>query len=570
MTLWYGREMLGPHNGRGLEYLMAGDQSYCSSSAWGNTRKYHGLFVYKGNVYFSAVDEQVNGVRISRQQYKGTPDDNSPGNCFSFSLYPPSWVFFVDDVIVKKTIRFTDGPTITYDFAGEADFLVRPLIVERPVNQVIRNPNVEFEYDENCVRWCDTVIEGDLPFTPEPVTYWNVWYEREKERGYDPVEDLISPGFFSRRVSNGSVSLRCFRKDQPVLSEKALPEPHSFLDWLDRAADTFCHNDEIYAGYHWFTESWGRDSAISVTGFLIDRGKKKGAQGVLGHLAGRITGGVIPNRFPDNYHSSDASLWFIHALKRYHDRWGNDPFLRSMVPAITEILGQYPASPVAHLDRSLISVAPRSTWMDTTFTPREGKPVEINALWVNALTWAESLGITVPVPAGDAMREFKKFWNEESRCLYDRIDPVDPSIRPNQVIALAFGLVDRDQASAALSTVSKTLLTPYGLRTLSPLDSRYQGHFNGDGSYHNGCVWPWLTGWFTEALIRNGMPHSKIAPLLAPVLAHIREAGAGYVSELFDGDFPYSPGGCIAQAWSVAEISRACRMVFLPEKTDRA
>ncbi|MEI6841336.1 MAG: amylo-alpha-1,6-glucosidase, partial [Methanomicrobiales archaeon] len=112
-----------------------------------------------------------------------------------------------------------------------------------------------------------------------------------------------------------------------------------------------------------------------------------------------------------------------------------------------------------------------------------------------------------------------------------------------------------------------SLLTPYGLRTLSPHDPRYIGHFNGDGSYHNGCVWPWLTGWFTEALIRNGMHRSKIAPMLAPVLSHIREAGAGYISEIFDGDFPYSPGGCIAQAWSVAEISRACRMVFLPRET---
>lgn len=570
MTLWYGREILTPRTGRGLEYLMAGDQSYCSSSVFGNTRKYHGLLVHEGTVYFSALDEQVNGVRISGQEYQGASPDDSPGNCFSFSLYPPSWVFFLDDVIVKKTLTFTNGITITYDITGDADLCIRPLIANRSVNQVIRNPHVEFEPGENSVRWCDTVLEGDMPFTPEPVTYWNVWYEREKERGYDPVEDVLSPGYFSRHVSNGTVSLRCSRRDQVVSPESKAPEPHSFLEWLDRAAGTFCHHDEIYAGYHWFTESWGRDSAISVTGLLIERGNIKAAQRVLRRLAGKMTGGVIPNRFPDNYHTSDASLWFIHALSRYQRQWGNDAFLHSMVPAITEILDQYPASPVAHLDHNLISVAPRSTWMDTSFTPREGKPVEINALWVHALTWAETLGITPPVPVGSARLEFKKFWNEDSLCLYDRIDPVDPSIRPNQVIALALGLVDSDQASAALATVSKVLLTPYGLRTLSPNDSRYIGHFNGDGSYHNGCVWPWLTGWFTEALINNGTPRSKIAPLLAPVLSHIREAGAGYISEIFDGDFPYTPGGCIAQAWSVAEISRAYRMVFLPITTDGA
>ena len=567
MTIRYGREMLAPRAGRGLEYLMAGDQSYCSSSVYGNTRKYHGLLVHRGTVYLSALDEQVNGVWVSGLQYEGTPHDSGPGNCFSFSLYPPSWVFWIDDVIVKKTITFNGGPTITYDITGEADIFIRPLIANRSVNQVIRNPHVEFEHDGNCVRWCGSVLDGDFPFTPAPETYWNVWYERERERGYEPVEDLISPGFFSRHVSNGQVSLRCFREDQAIVLEKETPALHSFQEWLDRAADTFCHGDEIYAGYHWFTESWGRDSAISVTGLLIDRGNKKGAQQVLRRLADKMTGGVIPNRFPDNYHTSDASLWFIHALSRYQRRWGDDGFILSMVPVVAEVLAQYPASPVAQLDHSLISVAPRSTWMDTTFTPREGKPVEINALWVHALTWAETLGITPPVPVESAVSAFKKFWNEDSLCLYDRIDPVDPSLRPNQVIALALGLVDRDQASAALATVSKSLLTPYGLRTLSPHDPRYIGHFNGDGSYHNGCVWPWLTGWFTEALIRNGMHRSKIAPMLAPVLSHIREAGAGYISEIFDGDFPYSPGGCIAQAWSVAEISRACRMVFLPRET---
>ena len=568
MTLRYGREMLTPHAGRALEFLMAGDQAYCSSSIFGNTRKYHGLFVHEGTVYFSSLDEQVNGVRISGQQYEGTAQSDSPGNCFSFSLYPPSWIFWIDDVIVKKTITFNNSPIITYDLTGEADLFIRPLIANRSVNQVIRDPHIEFEYNENVLQWSGTVLRGDMPFTLEQETYWNVWYEREKERGYEHVEDLLSPGFFSGHVNSESVSLRCFRKDNVVGLQKNTPEAHSFQDLLDRAADTFCHNNEIYAGYHWFTESWGRDSAISVTGLLIDRGKKVAAQCVLRHLAENMTGGLIPNRFPDNYHTSDASLWFIHALSRYHCQWGEDTFIQSMVPVITRILDQYPDSPVAKIDHHLISVAPRSTWMDTIFTPREGKPVEINALWIHALTWVESLGLTPPVRSATAISEFEKFWNEESGCLYDRIDPIDPTLRPNQVIALALGLVDADKASAALATVSKALLTPYGLRTLSPHDARYQGHFNGDGSYHNGCVWPWLTGWYTEALIRNGTPGSKVAPLLEPIKTHIREAGAGFISEIFDGDFPYTPGGCIAQAWSVAEISRACRMVSLLKKTD--
>jgi len=275
-----------------------------------------------------------------------------------------------------------------------------------------------------------------------------------------------------------------------------------------------------------------------------------------------MDGGVIPNRFPDNYHSSDASLWFIHALGRYRRRWGDDRFIAGMRPVVADILEQYPSSNVASLDHDLIRVVPRSTWMDTVFTPREGKPVEINALWIHALDEAESMGIIPPVSVDSATEAFRAFWNEEAQCLHDCIDPIDSSIRPNQVIALALGLVEQEQATAALETVTRELLTPYGLRTLSPRNPGYHRRFEGDMSYHNGCVWPWLTGYYVEALLRNGRDRAAIVPLLLPILSHIREAGAGYISEIFDGDPPFLPGGCIAQAWSVAEISRACRMVF--------
>jgi len=172
------------------------------------------------------------------------------------------------------------------------------------------------------------------------------------------------------------------------------------------------------------------------------------------------------------------------------------------------------------------------------------------------------MGIIPPVSVESATEAFGAFWNEGEQCLYDRVDPVDPAIRPNQVIALAFGLMPQERAASSLATVTRELLTPYGLRTLSPRDSRYRGWFSGDESYHNGCVWPWLTAWYVEALLRAGRDRETIVPLLAPVLTHIREAGAGYISEIFDGDAPHAPRGCIAQAWSVAEVARACRMVF--------
>ena len=177
---------------------------------------------------------------------------------------------------------------------------------------------------------------------------------------------------------------------------------------------------------------------------------------------------------------------------------------------------------------------------------------------------AEAMGILTAVSPDSAREEFKRFWNETAQCLYDVIDPVDPAIRPNQVIAISLGLVNPEQATTALDTINRLLLTPYGLRTLSPSDPKYQGYYTGDSSYHNGSVWPWLTGCYVEALLRNDIPRERAAWVLAPVLQHIREAGMGYISEIFDGNPPHRPGGCIAQAWSVAEIARAYKLVFEP------
>jgi glycogen debranching enzyme len=563
MAFHYGREIQDPYAARRLEFLMAAGYAYSSSTVGGNTRKYHGLFVNTGRVYLAGLDEIVNGRRISAQQYEGASDDTGLGYLHAFSVYPPCWVYMVDGATITKTIAFDGSLSITYEVTGDADLRVRPLITDRSVHETLRDPTPACTNGRESVRWGgDFVLEGDLPFTPDPVTYRNVWYGQEHERGYEPVEDLHSPGFFQGHVRDCTVTFRCTRNEHVPVNKPRLLSPESHLEWLEWASDAFCHGDEIFAGYHWFCESWGRDSAISVTGLLIDRGLKDEARAVLRRLSDMSRDGVIPNRFPDNYHTSDASLWFIHALFRYRRRWGDDTFIEGMKPVISTILKNYPSSPVATLDHDLISVVPKSTWMDTGFTPREGKPVEINALWVSALTEAGAMGIETPVSPDSASRAFLRFWNEECHCLYDRIDPLDPAVRPNQVVALALGLVDQDQATKALDTINKNLLTPYGLRTLSPLDTRYEGQYSGDRSYHNGCVWPWLTGWYVDALIRNGVHRDMIRPLLTPILHHLRDAGVGYISEIFDGDPPYVPRGCIAQAWSVAEVARACRMVF--------
>ncbi len=560
----YGREVQIPGVARSLEFLMTSGHAYSSSTVSGNTRKYHGLLVHNGRLLLAGLDEMVNGIRFSSQHYEGASNDTGLRYLHAFSVYPPSWIYMIDDTIIKKTITFDGNLLVVYDVAGDADLWIRPLITDRSVHEVLRDPNPDCRHERDGVRWGDLLFEGDLSYEPHPDTYRNVWYQREHERGYESVEDLHSPGVFQGRVRDSTVTFRCTRTTQFLQDTARTQSPQTSFDWLEWASDAFCHGDEIFAGYHWFCESWGRDSAISVTGLLIERGLKDEARAVLKRLSDMNKDGVIPNRFPDNYHTSDASLWFIHALFRYRRRWGDDHFMEKMKPVIVNILENYPFSHVASLDHNLISVAPKSTWMDTDFTPREGKPVEINALWVNALKEAEAMGIRTIIHPESARGAFQRFWNQEGQCLYDRIDPIDHSIRPNQVIAISLGLVNPEQAALALNTINKLLLTPYGLRTLSPLDQKYQGRYTGDRSYHNGCVWPWLTGYYIEALLRNGIHRERIAQILVPILHHLREAGVGYISEIFDGDEPYVPRGCIAQAWSVAEIARAYRLLFWP------
>jgi glycogen debranching enzyme len=560
-----------PQVARNLEFLMTSGKAYSSSTVSGNTRKYHGLVVDNGRLFLAGLDEMVNGIRFSSQQYEGSSNDAGLQYLQEFSVYPPTWIFRIDDAVIKKTVYFDGNLVVTYLVNGDADLWIRPLITDRSVHEILRTPHPGCTHERNGFRWADMVFEGDLSYESHPDTYWNVWYQQEHERGYEAIEDLYSPGIFHGHVRDSTVAFRCtirtpIRRNTKMTlprssSETTVRTPRTSLEWLEWASDAFCHNDEIFAGYHWFCESWGRDSAISVTGLLIERGLKNQARAVLKRLSVMNKNGIIPNRFPDNYHSSDASLWFLHALFQYRRCWGDDHFMEKMRPVITNILENYPDSGVALLNHGLISVAPKSTWMDTDFTPRKGKPVEINALWITALEEAESMGIRTSFDPGSARKEFSRFWNQESQCLYDVIDPIDRSIRPNQVVALSLGLVNPELTTSALSTINTLLVTPYGLRSLSPFDKNYHGRYTGDMSYHNGCVWPWLSGCYTEALLRNGVSGENIAPVIMPVLHHLQQAGVGYISEIFDGDPPHLPRGCIAQAWSVAEIARASRLL---------
>ena len=364
----------------------------------------------------------------------------------------------------------------------------------------------------------------------------------------------------------------------------------------------------IIAGYHWFTD-WGRDTMISLEGLTLATGRQREAEYILRSFANYIHKGLIPNLFPEGttsglYHTADATLWFFHAVDRYFTITGDSETLEFLLPKLIDILhwhlrGTDFGIGVDSSDGLLTqgAIGYQLTWMDAkvgdwVVTPRRGKAVEINALWYNALRLtAEWLDI-VGDPNDDRLRfaaqadltyaSFqKRFWNPALDCLYDVVDsPVesngqlvdprdDPSVRPNQVIALAlkYPVLAEQNWKVVLEIVKKELWTPVGLRSLSPRDKNYKEKYDGDlrtrdAAYHQGTVWAWLIGPFCDAW-RRAYPDdtASLTSFLSGFDEHLNESGVGTLSEIFDAEPPFSPRGCIAQAWSVAEVLR-CKLIL--------
>ena len=349
----------------------------------------------------------------------------------------------------------------------------------------------------------------------------------------------------------------------------------------------------VIAGYHWFTD-WGRDTMISLEGLTLTTRRHREAAYILRTFAHYIRDGLIPNMFPDGarqglYHTADATLWFFHAVQRYLEVTGDAATVRLLVPKLADV--------VAHHLRGTkfgIGVDPEDgllrqgeqgyqlTWMDAkvddwVVTPRRGKAVEINALWYNALClldeWRQTLG-GVPDgldPAGRArlVRESfnRRFWFEEGGYLYDVVDGEagdDSACRPNQVLAISLDhpVLDRERWEAVMRVVRDRLLTPVGLRSLAPGHRDYKARYYGDlrsrdAAYHQGTVWAWLIGPYVDAWLRTYPDDREGARhLLEGFAKHLSEGCVGSISEIFDAEAPYTPRGCVAQAWSVAEVLR--------------
>ncbi len=446
--------------------------------------------------------------------------------------------------------------------------------------------------------------------------YHTFEYDAERERGLDFVEDLFNPcvlHFDLRAKAHAAIIASTEPRDIAQVNEYRRseisrrranvvrsPVEDDFVKALTAATDQYiaARGDQktVVAGYHWFSD-WGRDTMIALPGLTLPTKRYDVARSILRTFAQHVDRGMLPNRFPDagetpEYNTVDATLWFFEAIRAYLAYTDDLEFVRgNLYGILTDIISWHVRG-----TRYGIKVDPSGllssgepgvqlTWMDAkvgdwVVTPRRGKAVEIQALWYNALCMMEDLAQKLGDKKGrkrfSSMAALTKWsfnrllWNDKGGYLYDVVNggPPDASIRPNQIFAVSLPhtMLSPERARAVVETVQQHLLTPYGLRSLAPSDPQYRGRYTGgpesrDGAYHQGTVWPWLMAPFITAYIKvNGsseVARGQAEIWLSGIKDHLADAGLGHISEIFEGDPPHRPCGCIAQAWSVAELLRA-------------
>jgi predicted glycogen debranching enzyme len=571
----------------------------------------------------------------------------------SFAVHDgiPTWHYAVGDALLEQKIFMAPGANTSYlrlellRATAAVDIELKPLVAVRDYHSHGHGPRPFRALADRSS--CTVQAPGAPPFRlassrgeyrAADAWYWNFLHREEAARGLDALEDLWVPGSFSARLEVGTPFFFTATAEtgEPAAGDEVLASllaraggllaalPQSAPAWVQAlaiASDQFIvrrgelgggHGGEgrtagstVIAGYPWFAD-WGRDTMIALPGLTTTLGRFDSAAGILRSWARFVDRGMLPNRFPDSgeqpeYNTADAVLWMFHALHDYFEATRDADLLRELFPTLAAIIHAHVAGTrygirVDPADGLLRAGEPASqlTWMDAkhgdrAFTPRIGKPVEINALWLNALDLAVRLA--TQVGADDEMRfcqellnragaGFTRFWNEERACLYDVIDlgggsAHDASLRPNQILAVAlpYCVLPPQQMRAVVDACARDLLTSHGLRSLSARDPAYLGHYTGyaaqrDAAYHQGTAWAWLLGPFARAHYRVYGDAPLAQSFLAPMAQHLESACVGSVSELFDGDAPHIARGCFAQAWSVAEILRA--WVYLARQTPQA
>ncbi len=437
-------------------------------------------------------------------------------------------------------------------------------------------------------------LSTNAAYTHAPLWHYQLYYAAEAARGYPAHEDLASSGTFTAELGQ-EPAVFIFGQSiapQPPLQHHALlaaaesTRRAAFPSPLHRSARAYLASGPtrrtLIAGYPWFGD-WGRDTFIAMRGVCLATGDYDSAHHILLSWADLVQDGLLPNRFPAataEYNSADAALWFtivVHEFLTAKPRARRKPLLA----AVDAILHAYTAGTshsigVDPSDGLLRAGTPSTnlTWMDAQvdghpITPRHGKPVELQALWLTALhLWSDRMPDTRLLRLGSG-QFLQRFWNPTAQCLYDTIDPIDTAIRPNQIFALGglpHQLIKGEKARQLLHSVTTHLHTPLGLRTLSPEHPHYQPHYAGspaqrDAAYHQGTVWPWLLGPYTEATLRLAGPsltrrRHLLIHLLGPLRDHLHTHGLGHLSEIADAAPPHHPAGCPFQAWSLGEYLR--------------
>jgi len=457
-------------------------------------------------------------------------------------------------------------------------------------------------YDAVGALWSPGYLRADLDVGEEAsigasTEPWEIFEAMDPADAF-PIEDARRASLISLAppaLSRGAAAELVLAADQFIVT------PNTRV--LDSARARAGGEDirTVIAGYHWFTD-WGRDTMISLEGLLLGTGRQREAACILRMFARHLRDGLIPNLFPEGkqeglYHAADATLWFFHALGRYYAYTGDWTTVACLEPLLAEVVRRHEAGTRFGIRVDADGLLTQGqegyqlTWMDAkvqdwVVTPRRGKTVEINALWYNALRlmqdWSarvEGAGEPPAYYAGLAERartSFNaRFWNEEAGCLFDLVDG-DPKegecVRPNQLFAIALPhpVLDTARWNAVLETVERELLTPVGLRTLSPRSPLYKPRYDGDlrsrdAAYHQGTVWAWLIGPYIDARlkVRPGDAAGAHA-CLRGLIDHLGEACIGSISEIFDAEAPFTPRGCVAQAWSVAEVLRGWALTAPP------
>lgn len=625
------------------EWLEAdGLGGFASGTASGiRTRRYHGLLLVAqtpptGRVMlvsgFEAWLETANGrFPITSQHY--APDVVYPeGSRYIESFEPepwPRWVYKLPDgTRLEQEIFCKKGSPLTMLswrlLSGqEVRLTVRPLLSGRDYHSM-HHQNDAFRFEANLqanrVSWqpydhVPTIHSiSNATYQHAPQWYRNFRYDQEVDRGFEETEDLGAPGVLEFDLSQPAIwflttddsAVDSVEKTYQEIRAAELERRQAFPTRLHKAADAYIvrrgEGQTIIAGYPWFTD-WGRDTFIALRGLCLAGGRLSEAEGILLEWSGAVSEGMLPNLFVDKggvaeFNAVDASLWYVIAVYDFlkaaevAKRPLSNEVRAKLQDAVEQILTGYEQGTRYHIkadaDGLLMAGEPgvQLTWMDAkvgdyVVTPRTGKPVEVQALWLNALKIGSFWSDHWEQLYTRALQSFQeRFWNPQG-YLYDVVDAdhqagrLDASFRPNQILAvggLPFQVLQGEQARAVVEAVEARLLTPLGLRSLAPEEPGYRGHYGGnvyerDTAYHQGTVWPWLMGPFVEAWVRlRGNSHEAKQEarerFLRPLLEHLDQAGLGHVSEIADGDAPYTPNGCPFQAWSVGEALRLEQQVL--------